>query len=209
MNQNQQSIWDKIAPSWNLRRTKIPEEVLDFINSLPKTTTKQTLLDFGCGTGRNFIKLPNTKLYATDFSKEMIKRAEKKAKSLKIDAEFKQTSTDNLPFKDNFFDIIICYAVIHCINSKKAREKALHEIYRTVKPRGKVLLSAWSKNSPRLKNKDKETEVPWTINDKKIKRYTYIYDSKELEDLVKKIGFKIEKKIQGKNITFWLTKNHC
>ena len=203
---SQQLVWDEIAPSWNLRRTKTPQEVLDFTNAIPKSTKQQTILDLGCGSGRNFLKLPNTKLYATDFSKEMIKRAEKKAKTLDIDAKLRQTTSQELPFKENFFDIIICYAVIHCIDSKKAREKTLHEIYRTLKPNGKVLLSVWSKNSPRLKNKDKETQIPWRINDKKIKRYTYIYDKGELEKLVKKVGFKIEKKIEEKNITLWLTK---
>ena len=57
------------------------------------------------------------------------------------------------------------------------------------------------------KNKDKETTIPWTINNKKIKRYTYIYDKKELEDLVKGIGFKIVECKEDKNITMILTKN--
>ncbi|MBT6183038.1 class I SAM-dependent methyltransferase, partial [archaeon] len=187
---NQQNTWNTIAPLWNLHRTKTPQEILQFYDSLPKKI-KKNILDIGCGSGRNFQKLSNTKLYATDFSNEMLKLARKKAKLLKIDAEFKQTISENLLFDDNFFDAIICYAVLHCVDSKKSREKTLQEIYRTLKSKGKVILSVWTKNSSRLKNKDKETTIPWTINNKKIKRYTYIYDKKELEDLVKGIGFKI------------------
>jgi len=203
---SQQPIWDEIAPSWNLRRTKTPQEVLDFTNAIPKSTKQQTILDLGCGSGRNFLKLPNTKLYATDFSKEMIQLAEKNAEDQDINVEIIQATSNSLPFKDNFFDTIICYDVIHCINSKKAREKTLHEIYRTLKPKGRALLSIWTRKSSRIKNKEKETTIPWTISNKKVKRYTYIYDKGELEKLVKKVGFKIEKKIEEKNITLWLTK---
>ncbi|MBT3642452.1 class I SAM-dependent methyltransferase [archaeon] len=203
---NQQNTWNTIAPLWNLHRTKTPQEILQFYDSLPKKI-KKNILDIGCGSGRNFQKLSNTKLYATDFSNEMLKLARKKAKLLKIDAEFKQTISENLLFDDNFFDAIICYAVLHCVDSKKSREKTLQEIYRTLKSKGKVILSVWTKNSSRLKNKDKETTIPWTINNKKIKRYTYIYDKKELEDLVKGIGFKIVECKEDKNITMILTKN--
>jgi ubiquinone/menaquinone biosynthesis C-methylase UbiE len=205
-NSNQKEIWNKIAPSWNLYRTKIPQEVIEFYKLLPKSSKNQNLLDFGCGSGRNFQKIQNTKLYATDISTEMLKLAKQKAKSLNIDAEFKQTTSDKLPFDNNFFDTIICFAILHCINSKKAREKTLQEIYRTLKQKGKVIVSVWAKNSRRLKNKDKEILIPWTINNNKIKRFTYIYDKKELEELVKSVGFKILESKEDKNITMILTK---
>ena len=61
---------------------------------------------------------------------------------------FYPTTTKNLPFKDNFFDLILCEHVINNLN-KKDLEVLLTEIYRTIKPAGVALL--WDFKWPKRK----------------------------------------------------------
>jgi ubiquinone/menaquinone biosynthesis C-methylase UbiE len=183
----------------------------------------------GCGSGRNFSAMTHTSvspagvifnnnsgqkkdvnLYAVDFSGEMIKFADKKAKELKLNAKIEKSESDKLSFEDNFFDSTICVAVLHCIDSKKKRVNTLKEIYRTLKPGSEAFISTWGKNSPRLKGKGKECFVSWSVkNDKesrkgereiKQERYTYVYDLEELEKEVLYAGFKIEKIWEERNV---------
>jgi ubiquinone/menaquinone biosynthesis C-methylase UbiE len=146
----------------------------------------------GCGSGRHFTELDG-ELYAADFSKNLLSFAKKKAKNFKTKINLIETSAEELPFKDNFFDSAIFIRTLHCIDSKIKREKAMQELYRVIKPKAQVLIETWSKNHERVKNKPKECLMPWTVNEEKLMRYTYIYDKEELEEQLKKIGFKINK----------------
>ncbi len=42
-----------------------------------------------------------------------------------------------------------------------------------------------------MKNKGKESFIPWTVDRKKIERYTYIYDVNELVSELRGVGFEI------------------
>jgi hypothetical protein len=68
-----------------------------------------------------------------------------------------------------------------------------------MKPNSEALITVWGKNEPRIKNKPKETFIPWTVGEKKYQRYTYIYDKEELENNLKAVGFKIKKVWEDKN----------
>ena len=181
---SQQEIWDKIAPEWHEFKTAPAEHTIKF---LKKTSGK--VLDLGSGSGRHLIKIKDGKMYLIDFSKEMLKLAEKKAKKEKIDAEFKQTNLWELPYEDEFFDYAISISSLHCVEGEKNREKAVKEIYRVLKKGGKAEIGVWNIKSKRFKNiKGKDKYVKWTD---KGERYYYLYDEKEVHDLFKKYGFKI------------------
>ena len=68
------------------------------------------------------------------------------------------------------------------------------------------MISVWSRNNKRIKNKPKECFIPWTVQNKKYLRDTYIYDKQELEDLLKSIGFKIINSKEDNNIVFIVEK---
>ncbi len=111
---NQQEVWNKIADKWaEFRTTPIPE-VLKFMK---KQNGK--LLDIGCGSGRHFIKKSNLEIYGLDFSKQLLKYAEKK----KIAKELKHSKADAIPYPDNFFDSAIFISTLHCIPTSKANPK--------------------------------------------------------------------------------------
>ena len=101
--ETQKEIWNKIASEWHEYKT-IPAK--HTINFLKKTSGK--VLDLGSGSGRHLVKIKSGKMYLVDFSKEMLKLAEKKAKKEKIDAEFKQANIWEIPYENEFFDFAIC-----------------------------------------------------------------------------------------------------
>jgi len=199
--QNQIKIWDQIAEKWNEYREVPSPTVIDFL----KNKTGK-VLDLGCGSGRNFSALnKKAEIICQDFSKQMLKHAENKANKLKLNAQFIHSPSNKINLKDNEVDSAICIALLHCIPEKKQRQETINELFRVLKPKSQVLISVWSRNSPRLRNKPKECFIPWTVQTKaegKIKqeRYTYIYDKEELEKEVKNSGFKILESWQERNI---------
>ena len=181
---NQQSLWNKIAPEWDEFK-KIPaEHTIEFLKE-----TYGKVLDLGSGSGRHLVKIKDGKMYLVDFSKEMLKLAEKKAEEKNIDAEFFVSDISKLPFENEFFDYAICISALHCIESAENREKAVKELYRVLKKNGKAEIGVWNIKSKRFKNhKGKEKLVGWRD---KGKRYYYLYDENEIHELFRKIGFKI------------------
>ena len=210
---NQQRVWDNIAKKWNEYREIPSPTVVKFLKSIKPNKNKKEemkILDLGCGSGRNFIKNSGI-IYGVDFSKEMLKHAKEKAKKDNIDVELKQMKEEKIPFENDFFDAAICVAVLHCLTEKE-QINLMKELYRVVKPKSKVLISVWSRNSPRLRNKPKECFVPWTVktrtnerdlekeNEEKHQRYTYIYEDEELKEQAESVGFKVLRSWEERNI---------
>jgi len=200
---SEKDVWNEIAPSWNKYKNKPSVTAEDFLRN-----TRGKVLDLGCGSGRNFVKVKGQELYATDFSEEMIDFAKSRAKKKKMDVNSGVMDAESLLFEDNFFDGVLCFAVLHCIKGEKKRKKVLQEIYRVLKPGGHALISAWGWQSARLRNKGKEDLVPWTVSsDNKVLRYNYIFDLNELEKELKDVGFKIDKLWEERNVNAIVVKS--
>jgi len=197
----QQEIWNKLSNPWSKNRQEKIPRIKKFLKG-----KKGKILDLGCGSGRNFYKIKYTKFYGVDFSKEMIKLAKVYAKENKISAELKTAEAYKTGFKDNFFDSAIFNAVLHCIDSKEKRKKSVEELFRVLKPNSYAVVSVWSRNYKKLKDKPQECKISWTFNGKKYERYTYIFSKKELEDLFKNAGFKIIKSTEDNNIVLIVKK---
>ncbi|HJX50158.1 MAG TPA: class I SAM-dependent methyltransferase [Candidatus Nanoarchaeia archaeon] len=180
--ENQQEIWDKIAPEWHEYKQIPAEHTIKFLKK-----QKGNVLDLGSGSGRHLAKIKSGRMYLVDFSKEMISLAKKKAKKLKIPAEFAVADLTKLPYENNFFNSAIAISSLHCI-SKKNQLKVVKELFRVLKPGAKAEIGVWNIKSKRFKNSPKEKLIAWTT---KGKRYYYLFDEKEIHDLFKKAGFKI------------------
>ena len=193
---NQEKIWNAIAEEWNrFRRNPLPE-VEKFLKN-----RKGKVLDLGCGSGRNLTKNKNQEFYCVDFSKEMIKFAKENAKMKKIKCKFYVSSSENLPFKGNFFDAAIYIAALHCIPFEKGRKKSLEELFRVLKKSSETLITVWSKNHIRLVNHPKDSTISWKKNSEELQRYYYLYDKEELKELLESVGFRIVAiNDDGKNI---------
>lgn len=193
----QEQVWDTIAKEWNNYRNKKPQEITEFLHN-----KKGTIIDIGCGSGRNIQEQKELTWHALDFSKEMIHLTKKNHPQTTT----KQAQAWNTGYKDETFDYAILYAVLHCIETQTKRKKTLQELYRILKPKGQAIISTWNKQSPRLQNKTKECKIPWTTKKETVQRYTYIYEKKELEEEIKQTGFKILTSKENENITLTVQK---
>ena len=218
----QEQVWDKIAPLWNRDKMKAPfgdDDKGNIFNGFIEKSDKK-VLDLGCGSGRNFLSIINSgfngELYGVDFSSEMLKFAKENAKKLNIKVKLLKSDVSNLEFKEDFFDKVVCIASIHCIEGKEKRNKTIKEMYRVLKPKGKLLITTWNKDSERWKNKPKEKYVSWNLQDGgdnieggKVWRHYYLYNQEELASDLEKAGFKILKKNNplARNIVIIAEKN--
>jgi ubiquinone/menaquinone biosynthesis C-methylase UbiE len=110
------------------------------------------VLDVGTGTGRTAIqmakRLTTGKLVGIDIWDTMElggnspERAYKNAEieGVKEKVEFKFGSVLEIPFDDDVFDIVTCSSVLNNLPGEKNRIKALKEILRVLKPKGKCIL---------------------------------------------------------------------
>ena len=99
------------------------------------------VLDFGCGLGRFYPYLSKkSNYYGIDISQTMIDSCTRMFPEAKD--RFKVAEGESLPFEDNFFDRVICYAVFDACH----QEQALAEMFRVVKRGGIILVTGKNDN---------------------------------------------------------------
>jgi len=170
----------------------------------------EKVLDIGCSSGRLFSAVRDKKVdyLGIDSSKEEIAIAKKNYP----EGNFQIADALNLAFPDNSFDKVYSIAVLHHIPSKGLRLQFLREARRVLKAGGKLILRVWdifqdSQNQKRLFKYSllkligkseldfKDIFRPWKDSAGKAltERYFHGFTKKEIKDLAKKAGFKIEK----------------
>lgn len=99
---------------------------------------KGKVLEVGMGTGINLKYYPkDCEIVGIEISEEMLKRAKKRKKKLKRKATFFVGDAENLPFKNKTFETVVDTLGL-CTYPNPV--KALEEITRVCKPRGRILL---------------------------------------------------------------------
>ena len=204
--------YNLIAADYARTRAYIPED----IRTLGEYTWEgEKVLDSGCANGRLFEVLRNKKIdyFGVDFSEKLIEIAKRNYPQ----AKFQVADVLSLSFPPNFFDKIYSISVLHNIPSKKFQLQYLKEARRVLKPEGLLILRVWDfwrrKVAPKLllkytflkligrgngralsKLDFKDIFVPWKNSKGKIliQRYFHCFTKRELEELVKKAGFKIK-----------------
>jgi len=114
------------TPSQSLKK------LIKFFDENEYSTEK--ILDAGCGNGSiaSYLQSKNYNLHTCDIS----------AKSQKFIKNFSQASIDNLPYKDNSFDLIYSFSVIHHLDNP---QNAIIELKRVLKPNGILITSQHTK----------------------------------------------------------------
>ena len=101
---------------------------LDFIKN------GMILLDLACGDGTDLVyyKKLGADVYGLDASEELLKIAEKKLPEAKL----KVGLFENIPFEDNYFDVVLSkYAIMTSANI----EPVFKEVHRVLKPGGVLM----------------------------------------------------------------------
>jgi len=113
------------------------------------------ILELGCGTGKLWFKNKesidkNLDITLSDFSKSMLKIAKDKLKDVDYDFKYEEINVENIPYKDESFDIVIAE---HMIYFAPDIEKALSEIKRVLIHGGILYVSANSSETMAELNK--------------------------------------------------------
>jgi len=183
-----ETTYNIIAEDFNKTRYKIWRCVLQFIASLEYNTK---MLEVGCGNGKNMLYRNDIYSYGIDISEEQVEIC--KSKGLRVE----KANMTSLPYESNEFDNIICIATYHHLDNPDDRRKAILEMYRVLKPNGKLLLTVWAMEQD-LDSKRKFTSsdemVSWELNGSTYYRYYHIYKKGELEEEIREFcsEFKIE-----------------
>ena len=102
------------------------------------------VLEVGCGTGTLTLAAkrqagPSGKAFGIDIIPGMIEVSQRKATQANEDVAFQLGSIDDIPFPANQFDVVLCsFMIFHM--SEMTRRKGLAEIYRVLKPQGRLLV---------------------------------------------------------------------
>ena len=99
------------------------------------------VLDAGCGYGRNLVHLLRSgcEVLALDQDPEGVEHVRKLSASLQTDLpaeNFQVGPIDQMPFPDNFADVVLCNSVLHFARDDQHFLEMLTELWRVVKPGG-------------------------------------------------------------------------
>ncbi len=167
---------------WSKKRgLNLVKKLLDFVELDDETD----FLEIGCGNGnvskyiaKNYIG----NVIATDIDSEQI-AADSRSSSNISNLTFQIADAIDLPFKDESFDVIISFGVLHHV---KGWQKALTEIIRVLRPGG-YLLYAEVIYPESIANMDKSSKLSFgleTIDIKEIKAFFNENDFEELHSLL-------------------------
>lgn len=114
--------------------------------SLVNPTQNQRVLDVGCGTGKTLALLRqkcdnSVELYGLEPSDDMLRQARIR---LKRKAHIRQGIAQELPWPDNYFDIVMSTQVLHHLPADE-KKKMLQEIYRVLRVGGQAFVSDWGR----------------------------------------------------------------
>lgn len=150
-----------------------------------ETNISNTMLDIGCGDGATEFYIekyfPEWAIEGVDVSEESIAVAKQKHIAT---ANFQLYDGITMPFEDNKFDVVFIAAVLHHIDFS-LHEKLLSEIYRVLKPRGRLYLFEHNPINPVTQHLVRTCEF-----DKDARLLSYSYTGK----IIKKAGLKIAEK---------------
>ena len=142
-------FWDRVAWIYdlfaNIINRKANRALCGVIAELVSPSDK--VLECACGTGLlTGVIAPRCRdLVATDFSANMLRRAEKKCGAYK-NVRFEQADLLHLTYPDGEFDVVVAANVIHLLDDPG---RALRELDRVCKPGGRLLIPTYMNQTER------------------------------------------------------------
>lgn len=186
--------YDLISDSFDNSRVRIWNTVKQFLNDYNEN---DTLLDCGCGNGKNMIYANNIGYNSEgfDISNSLLKICIKKNLNVYYYDVLNFNSTKK-------YNKILAIAILHHLETEKEQKNAIINLLNSLYKNGTLLISFWSKeknfnNENYLKNKidyrdfqNGANYVKWKLTpDNIINRFYYIHDYNSITELAKSIGY--------------------
>ena len=157
-------IWNDVFSSQEWGKYP-PESLIQFIaRNFYKLVRKDIrILEVGCGTGANiwYLTREGFKVFGIDRSDVAINIAKKRMKDEKLNANLQVGDIVNLPFEDNFFDVVIDIECLYC-NTNENANRIYSEIQRVIKPNGKFFSKTFSDKMYIGESQTKIAELEYT-----------------------------------------------
>jgi len=104
------------------------------------------VLEIGVGTGIDHLQFAKAGAILTgiDITPKSIELTKKNLEVHGYRSNLLIANAENLPFESNFFDTIYSFGVLH---HTPDAQKAIDEVYRVLRPRGKAIIALYHKNS--------------------------------------------------------------
>jgi ubiquinone/menaquinone biosynthesis C-methylase UbiE len=136
----------RFNPELILKDPSTKKYFIDIISPFLKGSDK--VLDFGCGPG-SFLcaAAPFCKeIVGVDISKKFTERSQAMIQSFQLPhAKTVHIQPDQLPFENDSFDALLMVDIIHHLEDA---EKSLKEVFRVLRPKGRVLIYEPNKLNP-------------------------------------------------------------
>jgi len=153
-----------------------------------------SVIELACGTGRvtkHIVNVlpPNVEFWATDLSSDMIAINKRRVQNDRV--KYKVEDIQNLSFPDNSFDLAICQFGAMFLPDK---QKGFNEIYRILKPGGKLMCFTWdsTEKNPLFKLLINELMLPYFENEDNTRLFVpfLLNDPQQLTGWLDNAGFK-------------------
>lgn len=104
------------------------------------------LLEVGCGLGTDLLQFARGGAFVTgiDLTPQSIDLVKRRFQLEGIPVDARVSDAENLPFADNSFDVVYSFGVLHHTPNT---QKAIDEVFRVLKPGGKIVIMLYHKNS--------------------------------------------------------------
>ena len=193
--QSEETEFEKVNEAeWDLRAGNFDDKKYGILRFFQKHIIKkldlkegQKFLDIGCGTGWAVLHVADIikedgKAYGIDLSSKMIEIAKMKTSNYK-NVYFFKSSARNLPFEDNYFDLIISTNAFHHFSEPIG---VLEEVFRVLVPHGKIYILDLTADSFIMKKIEKRVK-------KMDPGHVKFYSTKEFQGLFEQSNLKHEK----------------
>ncbi len=106
------------------------------------------VLDLASGTGTLSImikrRIASVDVTGVDGDPKILEIAETKAREANVRVDFDNAMATNLPYPDSTFDRVVSTLFFHHLNNS-AKSQALSEVFRVIKPGGRLVVGDWGK----------------------------------------------------------------
>ena len=187
---------------------QLGSKVASYIEDQQFDFTDKTILIVGGGTGAEIYYIynnyKNVNIYTIEPFEDAINILNLKADILNFPLEnIKQSFAENLPFENNYFDIVICFTVLEHVNHV---EKSILEMYRVTKCKGIIMIETPNYLFPEEQHykvtlfPPKLSKTLARLNLKLYGRYTGFFEtlnffsSKDIDEILHKYNFDYERK---------------